>query len=598
MTCTESGNLPTGHELEPKRRNLRVERIVGALVLATALLAPAAAAWPEPAPTESKLDPVLLHVVEHRPDGNASVIVRATSRGELHALSQLVTDLGGEVGFRLPLITGLAGTLPAARLEEFATHPAVRRVWADGRLEPADHDDDDDDDDEWDEQYERLVAYDTAPANDQWRAAIGLDEVRRSGNGVTVAVLDTGVARNPELGSRVRARVDFTPELDGWDRYGHGSHMIGIVAGDGSQSSGRHAGVAPGADIVSIKAGNWNGATDVSVVLAGLQWAVSHRAEHDIRVLNLSFGTDSTQTYLHDPLNFAVERVWKSGIVVVSSAGNAGPGPSTITKPGDDPFVITVGAADLAGTASTEDVVVADFSSRGPTSDGLEKPDLVAPGISIVSHRVVDSTVDELRPAARVGDHYFKGTGTSQAAAIVSGAAALLLEADPTLAPDEVKSILTSTAEPLETPEGSGAGLLDVEEALDEAAENHPPANVGLLASDGLGSLDDSRGSLRVVADIDDDNVSEPVVGEIDVLGNPWDAKSWSAKSWSAASWDSEQWASLVNESPGWQAKSWSGATWSGMGWDAKSWSAKSWSELDVDPDGWSAKSWSAGLWN
>src|SRR5206468_9239433 len=145
----------------------------------------------------------------------------------------------------------------------------------------------------------------------------------------------------------------------------------GIVAGDGTASSGQYVGVAPGVNLIPIKVASADGATDVSVVIAGLQWAVSHRAQYNIRVLNLSFGTDGKQAYSIDPLDYAVEQTWFSGIFVAVAAGNAGPASGTITKPGDDPYVVTVGADDTNGTSNVNDDVVAPFSSQGPTaSDG------------------------------------------------------------------------------------------------------------------------------------------------------------------------------------------------------------------------------------
>src|SRR5206468_1531885 len=135
-----------------------------------------------------------------------------------------------------------------------------------------------------------------------------------------------------------------------------------------------------GADIVSVKVAGWNGSTDVSEVIAGLQWVYFNHGQYNIRVLNLSFGTDSTQSYSIDPLDYAVEKVWQSGVLVVVAAGNRGAsGSQSINKPGDDPFVLTVGGADLKNTCSLFDDSLASFSSRGPTADGFSKPDLVAP---------------------------------------------------------------------------------------------------------------------------------------------------------------------------------------------------------------------------
>ena len=300
-----------------------------------------------------------------------------------------------------------------------------------------------------DDDPETLEGYDDVAPNVVWPDAVGLGSLPAGadGSGVTVAVLDTGVTRVPELGDRVLARVDLTPEGDGYDRYGHGTHMTGIVAGDGNSADGGWRGVAPGVNVVSVKVAGWNGATDVTAVIAGLEWVAAHREEYGIRVVNISFGTDSSQKYLEDPLDFAVERLWDAGILVVAAAGNRGAGGSKIDKPADDPFVLTVGAADLRGTVDSSDDRVAPFSSCGPTGDGVAKPDLVAPGVSIVSSRAPGSTIDAMRPGARLGESGFKGTGTSQATAIVSGIAALMFEARPSLTPDEAKAALVGTVD-------------------------------------------------------------------------------------------------------------------------------------------------------
>jgi serine protease AprX len=473
------------------------------------------------------------------------------------AAERLVVRLGGVVERELPLVHGFSATLPARAVPVLRRARSVVRAWPDARLHMSSSTEDRLD----------LAKFDALPPNAGWRAAVHLPAAgpEWDGAGVTVALLDTGVADVADLGARVVERVDFTSERDGLDRYGHGTHMAGLIAGDGSASAGQWTGVAPGADLVSVKVAGADGSTDVSTVLAGLQWIVSNERRLHTRVLNLSFGTDSRQTAAIDPLNYAVEQVWASGIFVAVAAGNGGPAAGTVDKPGDDPYVLTVGAADAAGATAV-------FSARGPTADGFAKPDLVAPGESIVSLRAPGSAVDLARPLARVGDAYFKGTGTSQSTAIVSGVAALLFEADPTLTPDEAKAALTSTAAGASP--GGGAGLVDAKAALEAVVDRKlpAPANAGLIPSSGNGSLEASRGSYHVVADPLGTGVAAPVVGETDVLGRPWSAKTWSSIFWGALWWG--------------DPVAWSAVTWSA--WTAKTWSAKT----------WSAKTWSASSWN
>jgi serine protease AprX len=461
-----------------------------------------------------------------------------------------------------------------------------------------------------------MSRYDRTPANDAWQRSVKLRDPKTSRSdksalwsyGPTVALLDTGVARVPDLGNRVLVRVDLTPDNDGIDRFGHGTHMAGIIAGDGSESAGQWTGANPKAFLVSVKVARADGSTDVSVVLAGLQWIIEHKDLYGIRVLNLSFGTDSRQPYAVDPLDFAVEQAWRAGILVVVAAGNRGPHRGTINKPADDPFVLTVGASDTKSTTDPADDTVAPFSSLGPTQDGFAKPDLVAPGVSIVSNRDDDSTLDEEHPDARVGDNYFKGSGTSQAAAITSGIASVLFKAEPRLTPDQAKAILIRSAFPLGQP-GSGAGEIDTAAALAMAKRPNEwriGANGGLSPSTGSGSLEASRGSLHVYADLpadglganDADGVLDLVTGDIDVLGQPWSATGWSSTAWSSTAW-----ASLTTVSPGWSATGWSGSGWtatgwSGTSWQATAWSATGWSTTAWSTTGWSATGWSGNVWS
>jgi serine protease AprX len=483
------------------------------------------------------------------------------------AAEALVVALGGRVTRELPLVGAFAATIPGDRLHSLTRGNGIAGVWADAHIGMA---------------STGTNQYDTWEPNLAWRKAIRLGQVNVSGSGVTVALLDTGVANVDDLGRRVDARIDFTPNGAGDDEYGHGTHLAGVIAGNGSDSGGKWRGVATGAHLISIKVAGRDGSTDVSVVIAALQWIVTHRDLYNIRVLNLAFGTDGVQPYALDPLDAAVERAWAAGITVVVSAGNRGSSPGTINKPGDDPYVITVGAADLNDTTDRSDDQVAPFSSRGPTQDGFEKPDLVAPGITIVSTRSVGSTIDQQHQDAVVDADYFKGTGTSQAAAIVSGVAALMYDVNPSLKPNQVKGMLLDTAfKTTAYRVGGGAGLVDAEGAVLAADGAVGNPNAGLDRADGIGALELSRGTMHVTADLNGDGSSDEVVqGEIDVLGEPWDSNSWSSNSWSSDSWSSNSWSSLIAENDGWSSNSWSSNSWSGMCWSSNSWSSNSWSSI------------------
>ena len=537
----------------------------------------------------AKADPALYAQAIAHPAETFPVIVREAAPASATA-EDLVRSLGGHVTRELGLIGGFAATVPGSAVARLTTSDAVWRVWGDARIAVA---------------STNMSKYDTYGANSVWRDAIQYPQVagKFTGSGVGVALVDTGVVPVADLVNHVTHVVDFTPDHDGLDRYGHGTHMAGIIVGDGSASSGQYTGVAPGANLISLKVASADGATDVSVIVAALQWAVTHRAQYNIRVLNLSFGTDSKQPYSIDPLDYAVEQTWFSGIFVAVAAGNAGPGAGTITKPGDDPFVVTVGADDNAGTAQVSDDVVAPFSSQGPTQDNLAKPDLVAPGISIVSDRDPGSFIDANHPAAVVGTAYFKGTGTSQATAVVSGVAALMFQANPSLTPDLAKAALIKTANKLPNAQaGSGAGLVNAAGAVNAATSGGlKNPNAGLAPSSGIGSLEASRGSAHVyVMKCDASGNCQPalVTGEYDVLGNSWSANSWSANSWSANSWSANSWSTYSFEANSWSGNSWSGNSWSGNSWSGMQWTANSWSGNTWSANSWSGNTWSGNTWS
>ena len=531
----------------PRELTPRLMRFAGliAVLVAIGLVAPLV---PAPADTPVpvwKADPAVVRVAADEPSSTLRIIIRERAPATDEAES-VVRTAGGHVTHELPIVGGFSARLPADALDTVLRSSAVWRVWGDARLQAANV---------------NMRQYDSYPKNTVWRPAIGLDKVTQTGAGVTVAVLDTGIRNHPDLRGRIVATADFTPDGDGIDTYGHGTHMAGIVAGNGSANSA-YVGVAPGAQIVAVKVAGSNGATDVSVVIAGLQWIVAHRQTFGIKVLNLSFGTDSRQPYLLDPLNYAVEQVWFSGIFVAVAAGNRGPTSGTINKPADDPFVVSVGASDLKDTVTRTDDVVADFSSRGPTQDALVKPDLGAPGITIVAPRARGSTVEAEHPDALIGDNYMKGTGTSQATAVVSGVAALMYEANPNLTPNVAKAILIGTAKNMPA-DPTGLRTVNAKDAVYHAVVGTYaalPANQNVKPSTGLGSLQASRGTFHISVDIDGDGVAEPLVGEI---GFGWTAGSWSAGSWSAGSWS---------------AGSWSAGSWSAGSWSAGSWSAGAWS--------------------
>jgi len=433
-----------------------------------------------------------------------------------------------------------------------------------------------------------------------------------TGQGVTVALIDTGVS--PVTGLNGYGKVTNGPDLSfesqtsntrHLDGYGHGTHLAGIIAGrDPYVRSGRErdpqhfVGIAPDARILNMKVAAADGGTDVTQVIAAIDWVVQHRKDNgmNVRVINLAYGTNSTQSYLLDPLAHAVESAWRHGIVVVVAAGNDGVTQPLLTMPAVNPRVIAVGAADHRGSVSTGDDTVADFTNGGTSGRG---PDLLAPGKSTVSLRVPGSRVDRAHPEGLVtGDtqkRFFRGSGTSQASAVVSGAVAMLLQQRPQLTPDQVKKLLTTTARPLSNDRSrvQGAGMLDIDRAIGVPSPSVLASAQSHLRSTGTGSLELARGSSHVV---DPDNGSV-LTGERDIHGAPWDARTWSSKSMQAAAWKGGDWNARTWSGSAWSGSSWSARTWSARTWSGTSWSARTWSARTWSSDVWSARTWSGNDW-
>jgi serine protease AprX len=422
-----------------------------------------------------------------------------------------------------------------------------------------------------------------------FRKVVGSDDAankaRADGSGVGVAVIDTGIADVPDLASRVQPIVDGTGvtrpclnlsgESDCRDSYGHGTFVAGLIAGTGASSGGAERGVSPGAHLVSIKVAGRDGSSDVSTILAAIQWAVSYKDQYGIRVLNLSLGTDSSQSYRVDPLNYAVERAWAAGITVVVAAGNLGPTASSITKPADDPFVISVGAVDDRGTAGLGDDMLPDFSSRGPTiTDGVSKPDLVAPGGHLLSLRSPGSAIDTDFPPSSPGP-YRRGSGTSMATGVVSGVVALMLQMQPTMTPDRVKFALKDTAAGAASsdPQAVGAGEPSAYRAVTQAGPGL--ANAGLVRSNGLGRLDLSRGSVSVGSvDAPSTVMGTTMTAQLALwqplafITSAWTATSWRVAPLAGPAWPGTVWASSSDlQGKNWQGKNWQGKNWQGAQW-------------------------------
>ena len=444
------------------------------------------------------------------------------------------------------------------------------------------------------------------PATDPgslWNVArrIGVDHLDAdiTGAGVDVALIDTGVVDVPGLAeANVEIGPDFSfedavPELRAKDTNGHGTHLAGIIngrdaewaAGDHDRRPDRFLGIAPDARVISIKAGAADGSVDVSQVIAAINWVVANKNTdgRNIRVLNLAFGTDSVQDYRIDPLAAAVERAWHAGIVVVVAGGNDGWSADRLTNPAQDPYVIAVGASQAVNGKESVPAAYSNGSESG------RRVDLSAPGRSIVSLRNPGSYSDAANEAGRTGDRFVRGSGTSQAAAVTSGAVALLLSERPSLKPDQVKYLLTHEADrDVLSDDLTGAGYLRVDEAMRAPA---PYAPQTWDRATGSGSLDAARGSVRVAQD------GVVLEGEFDIFGTDWSGSKWSQDAWSGSKWSGSKWSGSKWSGSKWSTDLWTGSKWSGSKWSTSLWTGSKWSGSKWSAEGWSGSKWSAGAW-
>src|SRR5262245_59512781 len=459
-----------------------------------------------------------------------------------------------------------------------------------------------------------------------------------TGAGVDVAMIDTGVSRVEGLATpgKVVYGPDLSlesqaPNLTHLDTNGHGTFMAGLIAGHDSKLSAPYSaapasvyrGVAPDARIVSLKVATADGGVDVSQVIAAIDWVVQHKDDNGlhIRVLNISYGTNSRQNPSVDPLSYAAEQAWKAGIVVVAAAGNTGYqtgfGAPALADPADNPYVIAVGGYDTNGTATTTDDDVGAYSASGTGCYSCRRPDFVAVGSHVRGLRVPNSYIDAAHPEARLGDRFFRGSGTSEAAAMTSGAVALVLQNTPNLTPDQVKPFLRDASDrPSFAQTWSSVGAGRGELSLSDLATADPPswawAVQRFASATGTGTLEGARGSDHLTAN------GVMLAGEKDIFGKPfdsdamaaleasgsswsggvWNGSTWSGSSWSGSSWSGSSWSGSSWSGSSWSGSTWSGSSWSGSSWSGSTWSGSSWSSSTWSGSTWSGSSWSSSTWS
>jgi serine protease AprX len=563
------------------------------------------------------------------------VIVRGQA-GCAASVATTITSMGGTVTRSIGILDGAAATVGSDRLSALRAAPCVAAVTPDGTVTMSSIG-----------GYDPTADVGSLYNTEQIIGAQAAWAAGATGQGVGVALIDTGVA--PVQGLNGPGKLingpdlsfdSQTPALMYNDEVGHGTHMAGIIAGRDQPRAPKgyvgdtndFNGVAPDARIVNVKVADEQGAVDVSQVLAGIDWVVQHRNDPklNIGVLNLSFGTNSLQSYILDPLAFAAEVAWKSGIVVVASAGNNGAASNGLSDPAYDPFLISVGAADTQGSLNMANHTVASFSSNGTTT---RTPDLVAPGAHIASLRDPGSEIDlAYGSTATTGTRFFLGSGTSQAAAVVSGAVALLLSRFPNATPDQVKYALTASATPLpnQPATAQGAGELNLQ-TLIKMNLKPGPATQRFQPATGLGSLDASRGGVDVTSN------GVALTGEQDIMGNAfnsaamaaaeakqsawgncatvpsappppgptqstcqvgtWNGAGWAGAGWAGAGWAGTAWQGAGWAGAGWAGAGWAGSTWNGAGWAGAGWAGAGWAGAGWAGAGWAGAGWAGAGW-
>jgi serine protease AprX len=498
------------------------------------------------APSSGTLSAPLARLAADRPKARVEVIVQLAHGAGLTSGRALVRSLGGHPGPSLPIINGMSARITAAGARRLAASPLVRVVSLNAAIKT------------------QAIALPPAPwalstTFDQSVGATGLWR-RTTGQGVGVAVIDTGIAgdlpdfRTGRLNStsRVVASAVIDPGAStAKDTYGHGTAVAGLIGGNGDNRAllgplwGQYAGTAPNANLISIKIADDSGQSTILDAIYGLQFAVDHQNQYNIRVVNLSFRSTTPGSYTTDPLDAAAEQAWLHGIVVVAAAGNMGTASDAVFyAPGNDPYVLTVGAVDEQGTPRTADDVTASWSSQGTTQDGFRKPDVLAPGAHIVSTLAPGSDFASSCPSCVTGGAYFQASGTSLAAPIVAGIAADLVAAHPDWTPAQVKGAIVNTAVPVSD------GAHEVNAVAADAA-----------GADQLTSDQNLTPSTLIDAD----------TGSIDYSTGSWSTASWSTAtdpltaSWSTASWSCEDCSPASGGSVDPTTASWSALGWTTM---------------------------------
>jgi serine protease AprX len=519
---------------------------------------------------EPRMSPALLEMVSESTDEMVRVIVQKADRSK--SAESFVEKLGGSIIHDLYIINAFAAELPVRALRTLSTQEGVQWVSLDAPVVSSSG---------------VIGAYETKETvlssseyGNTFLETIYAHKLHAqgiTGQGITVAVIDSGIGKHEDLAER----MIVSSEYGYGDPYGHGTHVAGIASGD--DADGLYTGVAPGAQIISLGISDETGMGYESDVVAALQWVDDNKDTYNIRVVNLSLNSTVEASYHNSPMSAAVEILWFKGVVIVASVGNKGPAGShntAKTAPASDPFIIVVGASDEHDTSGRSDDSIAPFSSHGNTVDGHSRPDIIAPGYDIYSALSPDSSWDIEHPNRLAPEgEYIRLSGTSMAAPVVTGTVALLLQDEPNLTPDQVKYRLLNPS--------SGSNWTSLYDDLDGYpylnayavvyGSTTQEANTGLTPHMLLAKI-------ALIAYWSSENVDESV---------NWDSVNWDSVNWDSVNWDSVNWDSV-----NWDSVNWDSVNWDSVNWDSVNWNSVNWNSVNWNSVNWNSVNWNSVNWN
>jgi serine protease AprX len=530
--------------------------------------------------TGTKVQPILEQIASETPDEMVRVIVQKAD-ASLTA-EGLVEAFGGEIIKDLQIINAFAAELPAKAIALLQMNDSVNWVSFDAPVEPTS------------KPGKDPCIENPCPPN-YFLETLNVKQVwdmDYRGEGIAVAVIDSGIFMDRDFSinpnrpkTRVVSQVSFsTNSHSSSDEFGHGTHVAGIIGGHGGASNGLYSGIASKVNLINLKISDDFGMAYESDTVDALQWALDNKNAYNIRVVNLSINSTVEQSYHLSPIDAAVEILWFNGIVVVASAGNAQPGNGHNTvnaAPANDPFIITVGASNEQLTADRLDDTVSPYSAFGVTLDGYQKPDIIAPGKDIISVLAASSDwYNEHPDRAVIGKEYFRISGTSMAAPMVTGAVALLLQAEPDLTPDQVKYRLTHAGDLIE-----GYPYLDIYKAI--TTPTYESANEGIIPHMLLAKM-------ALIAYWSNTECGDTCDWE----NVDWGAVNWNSVNWNSVNWNSVNWNSINWNSVNWNSINWNSVNWNSVNWNSVNWNSVNWNSVNWNSVNWNSVNWNSVNWN